>query len=105
MADAARAVVPGNVAVANAPASDALVVDAPASDAPANALAIVDAPMAWSAERERLTLAYRRQHNDPDATDLTIDPRVIVLHYTAGGSAAATRHYFDNVRIEAARKE
>jgi hypothetical protein len=67
--------------------------------------AIVDAPMRWSDERERLTLAYRRQHSDPDATDLAIEPRVIVLHYTAGGSAKATRGYFDNVRIEAARKE
>lgn len=66
---------------------------------------IVDAPMAWSAERERLTLVYRRQHSDPEAADLTIDPRVIVLHYTAGGSATATRQYFDNVRIEAARKQ
>lgn len=67
--------------------------------------AIVDAPMAWSAERERLTLDYRRQHSDPEAADLAIDPRVIVLHYTAGGSASATRRYFDNVRIESARKE
>jgi N-acetyl-anhydromuramyl-L-alanine amidase AmpD len=37
--------------------------------------------------------------------DLTIEPKVIVLHYTAGGSAKATRNYFDNVKIEAARKE
>jgi N-acetylmuramoyl-L-alanine amidase len=66
---------------------------------------IIDAPMAWSDEREQLTLAYRRQHSDPDATDLTIDPRVIVLHYTAGGTAIGTRRYFDNVRIEAGRKQ
>jgi len=109
-AGATRAVVPVDGAVPEGPASDASLADAPlaeapTSDAPANALAIVDAPMAWSAERERLTLSYRRQHSDPEATDLAIDPRVIVLHYTAGGSAAATRHYFDNVRVEAARKE
>jgi hypothetical protein len=78
------------------------VVDAPGvADAPV----IVDAPMAWSAERERLTLAYRRRHSDPAAADLAIDPRVIVLHYTDGGSAAATRRYFDGVRIEAGRKQ
>ena len=59
--------------------------------------------MAWSAEREELTLSYRRAHSDPDAHDLTIEPRVVVLHYTGGGSAKATRTYFDNVRIEAAR--
>src|SRR5439155_6147696 len=28
-----------------------------------------------------------------------------VLHYTSGGSAKSTREYFDNVRIEAERKE
>ncbi|HEY1547390.1 MAG TPA: peptidoglycan recognition family protein [Kofleriaceae bacterium] len=65
--------------------------------------AIVDAPMAWSDERARLTLDYRRRHSDPAATDLVIEPRVIVLHYTGGGSAAATRAYFDQPRIEASR--
>ena len=71
----------------------------------ATPLTIVDAPLAWSAERARLTLAYRRAHSDPGATDLAIEPRVIVLHYTGGGSAAATRAYFDHVRIEAARAQ
>jgi N-acetylmuramoyl-L-alanine amidase len=77
-----------------------------ALDPPPDAVArlpIVDAPMAWSDERERLTLDYRRRHDDPDAKDLAIAPRVIVLHYTGGHSAKATRAYFDNVRIEAAR--
>ncbi len=72
-------------------------------DAGTAPVAIVDAPMAWSDERAALTLAYRRQHSDPEAADLRIEPRVIVLHYTGGGSAAATRRYFDNARIEAAR--
>ena len=67
--------------------------------------AIVDAPMKWSGERERLTLEYRRAHSDPTATDLTIAPTVIVLHYTGGGSAKATRGYFDTVRIEASRTQ
>jgi hypothetical protein len=71
------------------------------SDAPA--LAIVDAPLAWSAERERLTLEYRRAHSDPAATDLAITPRVIVLHHTGGGSARTTRAYMDRVRVEARR--
>jgi N-acetyl-anhydromuramyl-L-alanine amidase AmpD len=61
--------------------------------------------MAWSDERARLTLEYRRAHSDPGATDLTIEPRVIVLHYTDGGSAAATRAYFDAPRIEASRAQ
>ena len=77
------------------------------ADAPvdATALAIVDVPMKWSAEREQLTLDYRRVHSDAKANDLTIDPQVIVLHYTGGKSAQATRDYFDNVKIETARKD
>lgn len=84
--------------------TDAVVVDVAAVDA-ALALAIVDTPMAWSERREQLTLAYRRAHSDASAENLTIEPRVIVLHYTGGGSAKATRSYFDNVEVEAARKE
>lgn len=81
--------------------------DARVSDAPPDAreLAIVDAPITWNDERARLTLEYRRRHSDPAAQDLTIEPHVIVLHYTDGDSAAATRAYFDNVRIEPGRKD
>jgi N-acetyl-anhydromuramyl-L-alanine amidase AmpD len=92
--------VPTLAIVADA-AGDAAVPDA-AGDA---GVAIVDAPMKWSAERERLTLDYRRKHSDPNATDLAIAPRVIVLHYTSGDSAKATRAYFDNPRIEAERAQ
>ena len=84
----------------------AVVVDAAADAGAADAgVEIVDAPMKWSAERERLTLEYRREHSDPNATDLAIEPRVIVLHYTSGDSAKATRAYFDNPRIEAERAQ
>jgi N-acetyl-anhydromuramyl-L-alanine amidase AmpD len=93
---------PTPVIAASPPVDASVPVDA-APDAPP--LAIVDAPIRWSAERERLTLAYRRRHSDPAATDLTITPRVIVLHYTGGGSAKATRGYFDNAHIEAGRPQ
>ncbi|MFN0251816.1 MAG: peptidoglycan recognition family protein [Kofleriaceae bacterium] len=94
-ADAAAVVVSADAAIAAA---------APALDA-APSLAIVDAPIKWSAEREALTLDYRRQHSDASATDVTIAPKVIVLHYTGGGSAKGTRNYFDNVRIESSRAQ
>ena len=96
--DEVRVVEPA-AALDAAPATMAAAPDATAT------LAVVDAPIAWSAERERLTLDYRRKHSDPHARDLAIAPRVIVLHYTDGGSAQATRGYFDHTRIEAARKE
>jgi hypothetical protein len=82
-------------------AARAVPIDA-LGDAPR--AAIVDAPMAWSAEREQLTLEYRRAHSDASATDLAIEPRAIVLHFTGGSSAASTRAYFDNTKIEASRK-
>ena len=74
-----------------------------AIDAAVAEVAIVDWPIAWSDERERLMLAYRRRHSDPAAVDLTIAPTVIVLHYTAGGSAKATKRYFDRTLLERGR--
>jgi pimeloyl-ACP methyl ester carboxylesterase len=64
---------------------------------------IIDAPIAWSDARAKLTLAYRRAHSDPDASDLTITPRAIVLHYTDGNSASSTISYFDQLEIEPER--
>jgi hypothetical protein len=85
----------------DAPASARALLDA-SSDAPG--VAIVDAPMGWSAEREKRTLEFRRVHSDRSATDISIEPRMIVLHFTGGSSAASTRAYFDNTKIEASRK-
>ena len=62
--------------------------------------AIVDWPVPWPPVRERLMLEYRRLHSDPAATDLTIEPRMIVLHYTGGHSAKGTHGYFSRTRIE-----
>ncbi|MDQ3341329.1 MAG: N-acetylmuramoyl-L-alanine amidase [Myxococcota bacterium] len=86
---------------------DAAVAETPPVDVPPDAppLAVVEAPIKWSATRAQLTLEYRRLHSDENATNLDIEPRVVVLHYTAGGSAKGTRSYFDNERIEASRKE
>jgi hypothetical protein len=79
----------------------------PAKPAPAAAAApdIVDKPIPFDDERVRLTLAYRRQHSDPEATDITIEPKVIVLHYTAGGTAEGTFEYFSGNHMEAARAQ
>jgi N-acetylmuramoyl-L-alanine amidase len=94
---------------APAPLRDAASIDVPAIDAaPADAapvLAVVEAPIKWSTKREALTLDYRKLHSDPEATDLAITPRVILLHYTAGGSAKGTRDYMDNLELEAGRPD
>lgn len=65
---------------------------------------IVDKPITFDEERQRLTLEYRRLHEDPAATDITITPRMVVLHYTAGGSFEGTWKYFDRVHIEKDRE-
>lgn len=64
---------------------------------------VIDRPIAWTGEREALTVAYRRAHQDPAATDSRIEPHVIVLHYTGGSSWKATWRYFARTRLEAGR--
>jgi len=66
--------------------------------------AIVDRPISFDAERERLTVEYRRRHQDPSIRDSAIEPRMVVLHYTGGGSMRATWRYFDRTRIESGRR-
>lgn len=100
---------PTPTARVDAPVAIDVAIDVPiaidvAIDAP-HAITIIDAPMKWSTKREALTLGYRRAHSDRAAKDLAIEPRVILLHYTAGGSGKSTREYMDNVEIEASRPE
>ena len=66
---------------------------------------IVDRPISWSRERESLTVAYRRAHQDTAAADSRIEPRMIVLHYTGGSSWKATWRYFDRTRLERGREK
>jgi len=65
---------------------------------------IIDRPIAFGAERERLTVEYRRRHQDPAIDHIRIEPRVVVLHYTGGGSLDASWRYFDRARLEPGRK-
>lgn len=64
---------------------------------------ILDKPIVFDQERKDLTLAYRRQHSDPQAKDIVIAPQMIILHWTAINSFDAAWKYFNNVRAEAAR--
>ncbi|SFD55247.1 N-acetylmuramoyl-L-alanine amidase [Nannocystis exedens] len=67
-------------------------------------LAIVDRPITYDEARMARTIAYRRAHQDPAASGVEIEPRMIILHHTGGGSADATWRYFDRPTIESARK-
>lgn len=72
-----------------------IAIDAP----PPPVVPIVDTPMKWSDERAALTLAYRRMHSDPDASDLAIEPRVLVLHHTGANTAKSTLYTFEPARL------
>jgi N-acetyl-anhydromuramyl-L-alanine amidase AmpD len=66
---------------------------------------IVDRPIRFDAERQKLTLEYRRTHQDPAARDITISPKMIVVHHTAFETLEASFAYFDRTTIEPERKE
>ncbi len=58
----------------------------------AEAIEIIDKPIIWTAHRERLTREYSLEHYGFSAT--TIEPRAIVVHWTAVGTFASTFKYF-----------
>src|SRR5579859_7310423 len=66
---------------------------------------IISMPINFSQERIDLTLAYRRTHQDPGATDILIQPKMIILHWTGINSVESTWKYFNSVRAQAARPE
>lgn len=78
-----------------------LLVGMPAAAAPR----IVDRPIPFGPEREMLTLAYVRAHYDPQATDIAIDPQMIVVHWTDGPTAASAIATFTPARLGRDRPE
>jgi N-acetylmuramoyl-L-alanine amidase len=66
---------------------------------------IVSRPIDFNQERIDLTLAYRRIHQDPQAKDILIQPKMIILHWTGINSLESTWKYFNRTRAEAARPE
>ena len=64
---------------------------------------IIDKFIDFGAERQRLTIEYRRAHQDPKADSIRMLPRMIVLHYTVIPTFDATWKYFNNFHAETAR--
>jgi N-acetyl-anhydromuramyl-L-alanine amidase AmpD len=62
-------------------------------------------PLNFNQERIDLTLAYRRIHQDPQAKDILIQPKMIILHWTGINSLESTWNYFNRTRAEAARSQ
>jgi N-acetylmuramoyl-L-alanine amidase len=68
-------------------------------------LKIVDRPINFDQERIQLTIAYRRIHQDPKISDVIIQPKMIILHWTGMNSLTSAWNYFNRTRAEADRTQ
>jgi N-acetylmuramoyl-L-alanine amidase len=104
------------IAIATAIAAAAITVRVPptaAAQAPPLApeetlrggFRIQNKPIDFGKERIELTIAYRRVHQSPAASDVMIQPKMIVLHWTAISSFASAWNYFNRTHAEAARAD
>lgn len=66
-------------------------------------LKIIEKPINYSAERVALSLEYLKDHHGLTQKTPTIVPKMIVLHYTAGGTVESNFKYFSNTHLESAR--
>lgn len=64
---------------------------------------IVNKPINYSEERIRLSLEYLKEHHGLTQKTPTIVPKMIVLHYTAGGTVESNYKYFNKTHLESAR--
>jgi N-acetyl-anhydromuramyl-L-alanine amidase AmpD len=64
---------------------------------------IINKPISYSAERIRLSLEYLKEHHGLVQKTPTIVPKMIVLHYTAGGTVESNFKYFNKTNLESAR--
>jgi N-acetylmuramoyl-L-alanine amidase len=65
----------------------------------AASLPIIDRPIKFTERRKQLTLDYIRLHYDPKATEISIVPRMVVIHWTDTPSLSATFNTFDPVLL------
>jgi N-acetylmuramoyl-L-alanine amidase len=64
---------------------------------------IISKPIVYNQERIQLSIDYLKQRHNLIQSTATITPKIIVLHYTAGGTLESNFNYFNNVKIEGAR--
>lgn len=71
--------------------------------AQSNELKIISKPIDYSRERINLSLDYLKSHYNIIQNSPTISPKIIVLHYTAGGTVETNYKYFNKTNLESAR--
>lgn len=64
---------------------------------------IINKPINYSPERIALSLEYMKEHHGLAQKTPTIVPKMIVLHYTAGGTVESNYKYFNKTHLESAR--
>lgn len=62
---------------------------------PKSTFRIIDKPITWDAERERLSLQYLKDRHGLEQLSPTITPRMVVVHWTAINSIEATYDVFN----------
>ncbi len=65
---------------------------------------IIEKPILYNKERKRLSVEYLKERHGIIQEKPSIIPKIIVLHYTAGGTIKTNFNYFNNIQIENARK-
>jgi N-acetyl-anhydromuramyl-L-alanine amidase AmpD len=68
-----------------------------------NKIEIIETPLNYSKERERLSLDYLEKRHNLKQSFPSIKPVMIVLHFTDGGTAKSNYDYFNKDEIETAR--
>lgn len=64
---------------------------------------IVSRPISFGEQRQQMTLDYIREHYDSAATDILIDPQIVVVHWTATPTLESLYATFEPETLPAAR--
>jgi len=70
-----------------------------------SALEIIQKPIHFSEHRKTLTLDYIRSHYGISPEEITIDPRIIVVHFTAIPTLQGSFEAFDSEELPANRSD
>ena len=73
------------------------------STAQKSEIKIISKPISYNEERVRLSLEYLKDHHGLVQKTPVIIPKMIVLHYTAGGTVESNYKYFNKTHLENTR--
>jgi N-acetylmuramoyl-L-alanine amidase len=78
-------------------------IDAPISFKNSDTITIVEKKINYDEERIRLGIQYLKDRHGLDQKKPTITPKMVVLHYTEGGTIKSIYNYFNKTYIENGR--